>query len=510
MTCQHAGSTPFGLRFALCGALLASCGQALASQASVAISPISITTGGYGADAIYEQVDEAFHGSVNAELHSGPVTVGRTWASPGFMPSYAFTDSLDGAAVAGSQSLQTGTLLSGQASGAASSFAVSSRLYSYGDGISISNDAFMLYRVRRFSMSFNVTLSAFANGCTDTCEQASASFAMVLSGDLFPVPSVFAYDVGPFAVDADPVTENMVVPVSIDLVFDGFDFNSFHGFEVEFIASAQGIGAASAVPEPPAHALLLSGLAAVLVQLARKFRARRSGGHMRTLALAMTVCTALPAQAALLDRGNGLIYDTDLNITWLKDWNTAAGSSYDDGSDPADGRLTWDSASAWAENLVYGGYSDWRLPSALNADGSAPCVGYHCTGSELGHLWYGELDNVAGTDWTNTAPFENVQMHIYWLQEPGEDPETAWSFTPNGLQVPDYASWNHFYAVAVRPGDVAAVPEPETCALFLGGLALLVGLKRRSTTPVRGDAMRHAPATRREKGFLRAAQSRSC
>lgn len=34
-------------------------------------------------------------------------------------------------------------------------------------------------------------------------------------------------------------------------------------------------------------------------------------------------------QAALIDRGGGLVYDTDLNITWLADANYGAGSSYD-------------------------------------------------------------------------------------------------------------------------------------------------------------------------------------
>jgi len=44
---------------------------------------------------------------------------------------------------------------------------------------------------------------------------------------------------------------------------------------------------------------------------------------------------AVPAEATLFDQGGGLIYDTDLNITWLQDANYAMTSGYD-----ADGRMT--------------------------------------------------------------------------------------------------------------------------------------------------------------------------
>jgi hypothetical protein len=32
--------------------------------------------------------------------------------------------------------------------------------------------------------------------------------------------------------------------------------------------------------------------------------------------------------------------------------------------------MTWWGAMAWANQLVYQGYDDWRLPTALNRDGS--------------------------------------------------------------------------------------------------------------------------------------------
>jgi len=84
----------------------------------------------------------------------------------------------------------------------------------------------------------------------------------------------------------------------------------------------------------------------------------------------------------LIDRGFGLIYDTGRDITWLQDMNYAktVGRS-------ADGQLTWPAATAWVSSLNYRGIRGWRLPTALNRDGSGPVIGNNCVGSELGHLY---------------------------------------------------------------------------------------------------------------------------
>jgi hypothetical protein len=85
------------------------------------------------------------------------------------------------------------------------------------------------------------------------------------------------------------------------------------------------------------------------------------------------------AQAALVVRGGGMIYDTTLNITWLADMNYAVTSGYaaanagGTGSNRVDtnGSMGWNAANTWANNLMYGGYDDWRLAS-LNA-GDTTC-----------------------------------------------------------------------------------------------------------------------------------------
>jgi len=221
---------------------------------------------------------------------------------------------------------------------------------------------------------------------------------------------------------------------------------------------------------------------------------------LKTWAVAVaTVALSGTAQAALQDRGNGMIYDTTRNITWLADMTYAKTSGYD-----ADGLMSWSAAKAWADNLTFGGYSDWRLPT-LNA-GDISCTsnfnpgggfgqqyyGYGCTGGELSGLFVTDLGNKAGESVltqtgdtaeqiANLALFRNVQSWDYWSgTEFAPNPAAAWIFsTYDGTQI--YGSnVSRLYAVAVRPGDVAAVPEPQTYALLLAGLsAVVVAVRRR-------------------------------
>ena len=88
------------------------------------------------------------------------------------------------------------------------------------------------------------------------------------------------------------------------------------------------------------------------------------------------------AQAALIDRGGGLLYDEVLNITWLQDANYAKTSGFD-----TTGNMTWNQATNWVDNLVYHDsvrnvdYSDWRLPLATPINGIAYLPDYSYDGS---------------------------------------------------------------------------------------------------------------------------------
>lgn len=191
-----------------------------------------------------------------------------------------------------------------------------------------------------------------------------------------------------------------------------------------------------------------------------------------------------PATATLIDRGGGLIYDTDLNITWLQDVSYAKTSGYD-----ADGLMTWYEAVNYADNLVYGGYNDWRLPATLQPDptcsnqdaGWGISWGLGCKGGELGHLYYNELLNPAGGPLVNTGPFINILHVTDWTETDiiRGDTNDAWCF---GIDIGGQGACSkssYGRAWAVRNGDSHPVAEPSTLLLLTSGLAGLVAWKRK-------------------------------
>lgn len=192
---------------------------------------------------------------------------------------------------------------------------------------------------------------------------------------------------------------------------------------------------------------------------------------MKNAKLALVLAAAAlsgAAQAALQGRDlNGdtvvdAFYDTDLNITWRRNANV-------------NGAMTWANAVSWAENSSFGGYTDWRLPT------SDTCAGFDCTGSEMGHLWYVELGNLAGDLTPNVGNFVNVNLYAYWSgTEYAPDTSQARVFNIDQGDQDFGGKENLLYAMAVRTGDVtAAVPEPSTYALTLAGLAALGFVARR-------------------------------
>lgn len=191
------------------------------------------------------------------------------------------------------------------------------------------------------------------------------------------------------------------------------------------------------------------------------------------------------------------LYDTVLDLTWLRNTNV-------------NGQMDWTTANDWANNLVFGGHNDWRLPTML--DTGLPGCDFSYSGgtdcgfnvqtksgatvySELAHLWYVSLGNksyfspgtgdnpVPGWGLTNTGAFQGLELYGFWtgVEYPKHPaiPDSAWAFDAyDGGQTGDGKNFGHF-AIAVRPGDVAAVPEPETYALMLAGLAAVALARRR-------------------------------
>lgn len=233
------------------------------------------------------------------------------------------------------------------------------------------------------------------------------------------------------------------------------------------------------------------------------------------------------AQAALHDRGSGLVYDDVLDVTWLADANFARTSGHDE-----DGLMSWPDALAWAEQLTYdyevegvivATLDDWRLPAVLDGGAANYLNAYSGTDfgynvrtvgddgtvySELAHMYYVNLgfkayysttgavqadhgifeNGMSGGERDGIGPngaIVNFQSDGYWsgtAYAPYSD-TGAWGFyTGNGFNFSGYQygkiQLNPFYAWAVRPGDVAAIPEPMSAALFGVGLAVLTVSRR--------------------------------
>jgi len=214
---------------------------------------------------------------------------------------------------------------------------------------------------------------------------------------------------------------------------------------------------------------------------------------MKTISalLAAFLCSA-SAHATLIDRGNGLIYDDILHVTWLQDANYAKTSGYS-----INGKMTWEDANTWAAGLNYAGYDDWRLPITSYPTGyleQNQSVGYSKTAtSEMAYMYYANFGLLSGSGVpsgaANVWPFINTQNSGYFSGTAYPSgtvfgDSSAWYFRfDSGYQ--DYTyKWDAQYAWAVRDGDVtptATVPAPPASILMLTGLAALATTRRRAT-----------------------------
>jgi hypothetical protein len=221
------------------------------------------------------------------------------------------------------------------------------------------------------------------------------------------------------------------------------------------------------------------------------------------------------AHAALIDRGGGLIYDDVQDLTWTQNAQMFYG--------------TQSEAMAWAENLVFGGFDDWRLPTTAQFD-DPTCspdarngVNYSlfyehrlgCTGGEMEQLaelydpWNNEVFEYVDDSgrvqryidrsryWTSTPYRDGIDPCIYYPNydvpcnlsgDNGDRTGFYWQFgftgydgVYNGLPFKTTLSGGiDRNAWAVRDGDViSAVPLPAAAWLFGSGLLGLTGIARR-------------------------------
>ena len=201
--------------------------------------------------------------------------------------------------------------------------------------------------------------------------------------------------------------------------------------------------------------------------------------YLLRLVACLFLCVSLNSFGALYDRGNGLIYDDVLGITWLQDINYRYTSS-------GVGGKSFHNAKEWTENLNYGGFDEWRLPRVIDDNF---CCGFNSTTSEIGYMSSVNLGNINGL-------FNKIFLDAYSSEERSFTSGAGQIFHLLGggpLSIVSSVQWdsatdNHIsgswgnsgYAWAVHDGDIGnPVPLPAGIYLFLSGLVGLVGVKLR-------------------------------
>ncbi len=225
------------------------------------------------------------------------------------------------------------------------------------------------------------------------------------------------------------------------------------------------------------------------------------------LFLVLTLAAAT-ASANLVTIGTANYLGSDYNLIWDDDNN---GNSVI-WLDYSNGATNWVAQNAWAAGLnasgvltydidstytVDWGTNSWRLPATVDGprvfgyDGTTT-AGYNITSSEMGHLYYTELGNLGyhdtagntqpGFGLNNTGVFNNLRNNDgrYWS---GTDftaySSSAWHFFMYYGSQDTYLKTNNLYGLAIRSGDVSAVPVPAAIWLLGSGLIAIVGIRRK-------------------------------
>jgi len=212
------------------------------------------------------------------------------------------------------------------------------------------------------------------------------------------------------------------------------------------------------------------------------------------------------ANAALTTIGTANYNGSNYNLIWDDDNNSNSVVWLDYSKTGS-----WYTQTSWASGLnstltinlkdgytVDWGTNSWRLPTTVDGydsygyDGTTT-AGYNITSSEMGHLYYEELGNLGYVDKSgnvqsgyglqNTGEFNNLIESWYWYWSgtgSADYQDGAWGFhLDHGFQSPSPYKNDDGYGLAVRSGQVSAVPEPTTILLLGSGIVGLVGARRK-------------------------------
>ena len=167
----------------------------------------------------------------------------------------------------------------------------------------------------------------------------------------------------------------------------------------------------------------------------------------------LSITFALSAHAQLI-AGDLVVYDEDRDITWIRE------------ADSGQNQMTFSQAQAFAAG--FGGLdgTNWRLPNTpLTPDNGCTFPfneGDNCIDSELGHLYYTELGNSAGSPaggpgLQSRGPFIDLNASVYWSGTQRANGDVIIFNFFNGFQT-DQNPGSMAYVWLVHDGKLAGVP----------------------------------------------------